>query len=158
MIIGTILQRGCAYGFLQSLMFDINVFEEFLAPIVTALVSLTAEADILESKRRISTSLITVIERAERRVRWKTLNSNPHFADIRMIDCSSRRKHIVTCSRIMYDVSTLKVDWLTNIRNRDRIWRGLAHEEYASDDCYDINPGDYSRYGNWDCRTDFKEP
>ncbi len=59
------LQTECL---IQSLNFDGNSFAPFLPPVVTSLVQLTAEADSLEAKRRITDSLNTVIERAESRV------------------------------------------------------------------------------------------
>lgn len=60
---------SCAsYLLFQSLKFDADVFATFLPAVVSALVRLTAEADTLESKRRITDSLNTVIERAEARV------------------------------------------------------------------------------------------
>ncbi|KAL1944202.1 hypothetical protein VTO73DRAFT_3387 [Trametes versicolor] len=52
----------------DSLNFDADVFATFLPAVVSALVRLTAEADTLESKRRITDSLNTVIERAEARI------------------------------------------------------------------------------------------
>ncbi|KAH9846976.1 ARM repeat-containing protein [Lenzites betulinus] len=52
----------------DSLNFDANVFAPFLPPVVSVLVKLTAEADTLEAKRRITDSLNTVIERAEARI------------------------------------------------------------------------------------------
>ncbi|KAI0750869.1 ARM repeat-containing protein [Daedaleopsis nitida] len=52
----------------DSLNFDGNSFAPFLPPVVTSLVKLTAEADSLEAKRRITDSLNTVIERAEARI------------------------------------------------------------------------------------------
>ncbi|KAI0719492.1 ARM repeat-containing protein [Cerioporus squamosus] len=52
----------------DSLNFDADVFAPFLPPVVTSLVQLTAEADSLEAKRRITDSLNTVIERAEARI------------------------------------------------------------------------------------------
>ncbi|OJT10170.1 Importin-11 [Trametes pubescens] len=52
----------------DSLKFDADVFAAFLPAVVSALVRLTAEADTLESKRRITDSLNTVIERAEARI------------------------------------------------------------------------------------------
>ncbi|KAI0650678.1 ARM repeat-containing protein [Trametes meyenii] len=52
----------------DSLKFDADVFAPFLPTVVTALVKLTAEADGLEAKRRITDSLNTVIERAEARI------------------------------------------------------------------------------------------
>ncbi|KAI0660923.1 ARM repeat-containing protein [Cubamyces menziesii] len=52
----------------DSLKFDADVFAPFLPTVVTSLVQLTADADTLESKRRITDSLNTVIERAESRI------------------------------------------------------------------------------------------
>ncbi|KAI0638247.1 ARM repeat-containing protein [Trametes polyzona] len=52
----------------DSLKFDADVFAPFLPAVVSSLVQLTAEADTLESKRRITDSLNTVIERAEARI------------------------------------------------------------------------------------------
>ncbi|KAI0375701.1 ARM repeat-containing protein [Pilatotrama ljubarskyi] len=52
----------------DSLKFDPDVFAPFLPAVVSSLVRLTAEADTLESKRRITDSLNTVIERAEARI------------------------------------------------------------------------------------------
>ena len=52
----------------QSLQFDANTFEPFLPPVVASLIKLTAEADTLEAKRRITDSLNTVIERVDERV------------------------------------------------------------------------------------------
>ncbi|KAH9943383.1 ARM repeat-containing protein [Epithele typhae] len=52
----------------DSLNFDADSFAPFLQPVVASLVRLTAEADTLEAKRRITDSLNTVIERAEARI------------------------------------------------------------------------------------------
>ncbi|KAL7282456.1 hypothetical protein ACG7TL_003927 [Trametes sanguinea] len=52
----------------DSLKFDPDVFAPFLPSVVQSLVQLTADADTLESKRRITDSLNTVIERAEARI------------------------------------------------------------------------------------------
>ncbi|KAI0677486.1 ARM repeat-containing protein [Trametes maxima] len=52
----------------DSLKFDADVFAPFLPTVVSALVKLTAEADGLEAKRRITDSLNTVIERTEARI------------------------------------------------------------------------------------------
>ncbi|KAI0832484.1 ARM repeat-containing protein [Trametes gibbosa] len=52
----------------DSLNFDADVFAPFLPAVVSSLVKLTAEADTLEAKRRITDSLNTVIERAEARI------------------------------------------------------------------------------------------
>ncbi|KAI0722911.1 ARM repeat-containing protein [Earliella scabrosa] len=52
----------------DSLNFNGDSFAPFLPPVVTSLVRLTAEADTLEAKRRITDSLNTVIERAEARI------------------------------------------------------------------------------------------
>ncbi|KAI0776057.1 ARM repeat-containing protein [Trametes elegans] len=52
----------------DSLNFDADVFAPFLPTVVSCLVRLTADADTLEAKRRITDSLNTVIERAEGRI------------------------------------------------------------------------------------------
>lgn len=52
----------------DTLQFDVNVFEPFLPSAVNELVRLTAETETLESKRRIAASLNTVIECAGTRI------------------------------------------------------------------------------------------
>ncbi|KAI9000953.1 ARM repeat-containing protein [Trametes punicea] len=52
----------------DSLKFDADIFAPFLPTVVQSLVQLTADADTLESKRRITDSLNTVIQRAEGRI------------------------------------------------------------------------------------------
>ncbi|CDO76254.1 hypothetical protein BN946_scf184470.g12 [Trametes cinnabarina] len=52
----------------DSLRFNADVFAPFLPTVVQCLIQLTADADTLESKRRITDSLNTVIERAETRI------------------------------------------------------------------------------------------
>ena len=64
-----VLGRAWLTRTLQSLNFEPDSFAPFLPPVVASLVQLTAEADSLEAKRRITDSLNTVIERAESRVR-----------------------------------------------------------------------------------------
>lgn len=54
---------------LQTLDFDLAVFIPYIPGIVSQLVRLAAEADTLESKRRIFNSLNAVIERSETQVR-----------------------------------------------------------------------------------------
>ncbi|KZT12770.1 ARM repeat-containing protein [Laetiporus sulphureus 93-53] len=53
---------------LDTIQFDVNVFVPFLPAVVNELERLTAEAETLESKRRVARSLNTVIERAESRI------------------------------------------------------------------------------------------
>ena len=53
----------------QSVDFNANVFAPYLSSTVTELIKLIGEADTLESKRRIASSLVVVIERAQIRVR-----------------------------------------------------------------------------------------
>ncbi|CAL1700530.1 unnamed protein product [Somion occarium] len=50
---------------IDTLQFDLNVFLPYLQPVVTELLRIMAEADTLESKRRIANCLGLVIERAE---------------------------------------------------------------------------------------------
>ena len=64
---------------LQSLNFEPDSFAPFLPPVVATLVQLTAEADSLEAKRRITDSLNTVIERAESRVRSMKLTHDRYL-------------------------------------------------------------------------------
>jgi len=52
----------------QTVKFDVQTFQSFLGDFVTELVLLTAEADTLESKIRLTKTLNIVIERAGNRV------------------------------------------------------------------------------------------
>ncbi|CCM04790.1 uncharacterized protein FIBRA_06983 [Fibroporia radiculosa] len=52
----------------DSLEFEVDTFAPFLAGIVSEMVRLIGEAETLESKRRISSSLNTIIERAGTRI------------------------------------------------------------------------------------------
>lgn len=53
----------------QTITFDINMFQQWLPMAVTELVKLMGEADTLENKRRVGSTLNTIIEYAGERVR-----------------------------------------------------------------------------------------
>ena len=53
----------------QTTQFELGAFSEFLKPVVEELVKLRSEADTIEIKSRICTSLNVVIERAGTQVR-----------------------------------------------------------------------------------------
>ena len=76
----------------QTTQFELGAFSEFLKPVVEELVKLRSEADTIEIKSRICTSLNVVIERAGTQVRLLCCSlSRPDPRE--RPDCFTARRH-----------------------------------------------------------------